>query len=206
MSKNNIWVAAADNEVQIVKDLIESGKFTPNSKDDNGYTPIHAAVSYGHLELIEFLLKTGDVNIKDSEGDTPLHHVESVQVAKLLIDNYKADYKIKNNDGLTAGEYIAEEGDFEDVAQYLQSLIHDGPTVTETETNIPEINGHQIKYTLQDETPLDEEAQARKDKIEAILNSENPEEEMRKLVEQAVTDGWNEYNDSGHEVKKSRND
>ena len=93
---SNIWIAAADNQRQIVEHYITSGEFTPNSKDPNGYTPIHAAASYGHINLLQYLIDNGgDINIQDNEGDTPLHHVEDVKSAKYLIENLHADYKVK---------------------------------------------------------------------------------------------------------------
>jgi hypothetical protein len=48
----------------------------------------HAAASYGHLPILTYLIsKGGNVNITDSDGDTPLYSVESPEVAQFLIDN-----------------------------------------------------------------------------------------------------------------------
>lgn len=204
----NIWVAAADNEIDVVKQHISLGKFGANSKDANGYTPIHAAVSYGHIELIRYLLDNGgDVNIQDNEGDTPLHHVEDLAIAKLLIDEFKADYKIKNSDNLTPGEYREQEDEYPDIAQYLISLSHDRPV--ETSLPVGEFNGHEIRYTLQEDEPeLDPEVlEQRRLKLESILNSDNPEEGLRKLVEDAVHEGLKEYNQEHQEpsTKKTKN-
>ncbi|KAI5952365.1 hypothetical protein KGF54_003231 [Candida jiufengensis] len=202
----NIWIAASDNKIDQVKQLIESGQFTSNSKDPNGYTPIHAAASYGNIDLLKYLItKEGDINIQDNEGDTPLHHVEDLTTAKYLVEEIKADYKIKNNDGLTAMEYIEEEDEFPEVANYLKSLIHDKPTNKEIEKandflqSLPEpgnVNGHEIKYSLQtdtDEAISEEELQRRREKIEKILASENPEEGLRELVTNAVHEGLLSY-------------
>lgn len=99
----NIWVAASDNEIDVVKSYITSGKHTANDKDANGYTPVHAAASYGHLELLTYLVKEagGDINIVDEEGDTPLHSVEDLATAKYIVEELKGDYKIKNKEGQT---------------------------------------------------------------------------------------------------------
>jgi hypothetical protein len=40
----------------------------------------------------------------DEEGDTPLHSVEDVLSAKYIVEELKADYKIKNRDGQTVSE------------------------------------------------------------------------------------------------------
>ncbi|CAK9439569.1 uncharacterized protein LODBEIA_P36690 [Lodderomyces beijingensis] len=221
---SNIWIAAANDEKDAVAKLVEVEGLSPNAKDPNGYTPMHAAASYGHLDLLKYLLsKGGDINIQDAEGDTPLHHVEDLSVAKALIEQFDADYKIKNSDGLTAAEYIEEEDEFPDVAKYLRGLAHGKPADAgengggdedaEKEAkeanafleSLPEprnVDGHEIKYTLETEQQQDgdeqlspEELEERRKKIEAVLNSENPEEELRKLIQNAVHEGLKQDND-----------
>ncbi|PVU91649.1 hypothetical protein BB561_004284 [Smittium simulii] len=67
MSKN-IWVAIADEEFDVVKQLINSNEFTANSQDDNGYSPMHAAASYKNIEILQYLLDNkGDPNILDKD-------------------------------------------------------------------------------------------------------------------------------------------
>jgi hypothetical protein len=190
----NIWVAAADNEIEAVTRHLDSG-VSANVKDPNGYTPIHAAASYGHLDLLRLLIsRGGDINIQDNEGDTPLHHAEDVAVAKALIDELHADYSVTNNDGQTPAQYIAAEDEFPELAIYLQSLTHGGNTFIASLPSPGEVEGHQIRYTMQSEpeTPIgvnlmgDED---RRRRMEEVLNSENPEEGLRELVQNAVAEG-----------------
>lgn len=48
----------------------------------------HAAVSYGHADLIEFLLSSGaDLNLRDIDGDTPLLVCEEPEIFELLIQH-----------------------------------------------------------------------------------------------------------------------
>ncbi|KGR21042.1 hypothetical protein I503_02138 [Candida albicans SC5314] len=213
---SNIWIAAADNQRQIVEQYINSNEYTPNSKDPNGYTAIHAAASYGHLNLLQYLIeKGGDINIQDNEGDTPLHHVEDLKTAKYMVEKLGASYKIKNNDGLTAQQYIEEEDEFPEVAQYLKTLAHDKPTTSEEEIKANEfieslpapgnIDGHQIRYSLENEAAQDgeeqlspEELEERRKKIQAILESDNPEEALRDLVKNAVHEGMSQYKQEQH--------
>lgn len=216
----NIWVAAADNQIEIVKSYIESGNFAADCKDPNGYTPIHAAASYGHTDLLKYLVnsKGGDVNVQDNEGDTPLHHVEDVKTAKYLVEELKADHKIRNGDGLTPGQYIEEDDEFPDVVAYLQSLAHDSAT-DESETNefinsLPApgtIDGHEIRYTMEngeeEETLSPEELQKRREKIQAILDGDNPEEALRELVRNAVQEGMSQFTQQQSEpTNKKRKD
>lgn len=97
----NIWIAASDGDIRRVRQLLAEGKVTPNSADNNGYTPMHAAASYGHVELLNYLIEQkGDVNIRDSDGDTPLHVCETVEVARVLLE-HNADLFARNDEGHT---------------------------------------------------------------------------------------------------------
>lgn len=205
----NIWVAAADNKQDVVLAHLDSGNFTPNSKDPNGYTPIHAAASYGYIDLLKLLIERGgDINIQDNEGDTPLHHVEDLAIAKFIVEELKGDFKIKNEEGQTAAQYIEEEDEYPEIAQFLRSLLHDSSDQATTVTELPEageVDGHNIRYTMEEEqTPMDDE---RRKQLEAIVNSENPEEALRELVTSAVRDGLAQYNDpTERDAKRSRDD
>lgn len=78
---------------------------------------------------------TIDVNARDGDGDTPLHHCDDVNSAKLLIEG-GADFRVKNVEGLTALDVKEEElkeGDDDDdddedreklneLVEYLKSI------------------------------------------------------------------------------------
>lgn len=205
---SNIWVAAADNNKDVVLCHLDSGNFNPNSKDPNGYTPIHAAASYGHIDLLKLLIERGgDINIQDREGDTALHHIEDLAVAKLMVEQLNADFKIRNHEGQTAAQYFEEEDEYPEIAQYLRSLLHDRPeqTVCDSLPHAREMNGHNIHFTMEEElAPIDDE---RRKQLEAIVSSENPEEALREFVTSAVRDGLANYNEQDErEVKRSRED
>lgn len=107
----NIWIAASDNDIEYVKNAIGSGTNSANDKDANGYTPVHAAASYGHLELLRYLItQGGNVDIADSDGDTPLHSVEDVTTAKVLIEEFSADWRLKNSEGQTVRKLAGKSG------------------------------------------------------------------------------------------------
>ncbi|KAG7192785.1 uncharacterized protein KQ657_001568 [Scheffersomyces spartinae] len=196
----NLWVAAADNNIDVVKEHLDSGSYNANSKDPNGYTALHAAASYGHKDLLKLLVERGgDINIQDGEGDTPLHHTEDVETAKFLVEELKADTTITNNDGLTAAAYIEEEDEFPELAVYLKLLIHgllgeEKSTAVEESSSIPTFEGNEIKFAVETEEDADaqlspEELEERRKKLEGILNGENPEEALRELIQLAVHEG-----------------
>ncbi|KIY64553.1 ankyrin [Cylindrobasidium torrendii FP15055 ss-10] len=116
----NIWIASSDGDLARVSELIESG-ISPNAYDDNTYTPMHAAASYNHIDLLEFLvLHGGDVNIADEDGDTPLYVVESIETARWLVE-HGAIIERTNNEGLSPAEALLE--DYPDVAVFLGATI-----------------------------------------------------------------------------------
>ena len=61
--------------VDRVRFLLESGAHKTMDKDDLGYTCLHAAASYGHMALLDFLLARDDCDLtaRDDDGDSPLH-------------------------------------------------------------------------------------------------------------------------------------
>ena len=88
----------------------------------------HAAVSYGHKELIQFLISSGaNPNLRDFDGDTPLHVCEEPEVADLLL-SHGADPAAVNNEGDTLFDK-AEEDDNGAMVEYWTSkgLTNRGP-------------------------------------------------------------------------------
>ena len=175
-----------------MQEFLDSG-LTPESADRAGYTAIHAAASYGHLALLRFLIKdhNGDINIKDTEGDTPLHMCELVDVAREMIQELGADVSIKNKEGMTAAEAIREEGDFDDLADYLESVT---PGITPAN-----IDTSALEYTeFREDEDRDEEEEevaiippAAATRINEIMRLEeadgvNRDDELRSIVTDAI--------------------
>lgn len=59
----NLWVAAADGEVETVRAHLDAG-VSADAPDENGYTACHAAASYGHVPVLELLLARGGVCLR----------------------------------------------------------------------------------------------------------------------------------------------
>jgi len=81
--------------------LIETQNLSPNIADPNSYTPMHAAASYAHTDILEYLISVGgDINLRDDDGDTPLYVVESLEMAMWMIER-GAEWGVVNEEGLS---------------------------------------------------------------------------------------------------------
>lgn len=72
-----------------------------HAADTNGYSLLHAASSYSHLEVLRALIRAPfevDVDLRDTEGETPLFYAETEETARCLVEELGADWKTKNND------------------------------------------------------------------------------------------------------------
>ena len=68
----SIYDATEDGNIEVVKQHLAAGTDV-NSKDKDGWTPLHEAASEGHKPIVELLITKGaDVNAKDDDGETPL--------------------------------------------------------------------------------------------------------------------------------------
>lgn len=117
----NPFLLAADNPAQLLT-LLQSNPALASSQDEHGYSLLHAAASYNHLDLLKALVKDFHVNVdlKDEDGETALFVAESVDCAKLLVEELHASITIRGEEGQTAREKIVEENDFPQVAVYLR--------------------------------------------------------------------------------------
>jgi ankyrin repeat protein len=76
--------------VRIAEKLLAFG-VDVNAQNDNGTTPLHLAVRYNELGLVNWLLGNGaDVNLRDYDRCTPLHMATSTAIVDLLL-HYNAD-------------------------------------------------------------------------------------------------------------------
>ncbi|VEU24296.1 DEKNAAC105606 [Brettanomyces naardenensis] len=218
MSTTNIWIATAENREDAVKALIASHEYTPNSRDQNGYTPMHAAASYGYVDLLRYLVSQGgNVNVQDNDGDTPLHHTESFDAAYFLVNDQKADYSIRNNDGQTALEVLQEDNEFPELIKYLQNLqesdsSHNSEGLqTEEQLKLP--NGEEVKVYLsklsEDDSPeLAQRRQALQKIMTEDISEEEKEAKLRSYVLDVLSHNMNSIRgeEEDHDPKRRRED
>ena len=121
MANTNPLTLAADNNPKLLP-LLRSNPPLALVQDDHGYSVMHAAASYNHMDLLRTLVREFhvDVNIRDEDEETPLFVVETVEAAQVLVEELGADIKATNGDGQTAEEKILTEGDHPTIAAYLK--------------------------------------------------------------------------------------
>ncbi|MCJ1479466.1 hypothetical protein MMC13_008152 [Lambiella insularis] len=120
MAQNNVFLLAAENSPKLLP-LLRTQPELASSQDEHGYSLMHAAASYNHLDLLRTLANElhVDVNVADEDGETSLFVVETVDAAQVLLEELKVDASITNADGTTAEEKIRTEGDYPTIADYL---------------------------------------------------------------------------------------
>ncbi|KAL8736185.1 MAG: hypothetical protein Q9166_000340 [cf. Caloplaca sp. 2 TL-2023] len=118
----NIWLLASDNRPELL-DWLRSHPSDASLQDEFGYSLLHAAASWTHPDLIRTLFHEFrlDPNVRDRDEETPLFVAETVETAKILVEELHCDTLCKNNEGLTAEEKIRSEGEFVAVADYLKA-------------------------------------------------------------------------------------
>ncbi|KAJ1034147.1 hypothetical protein NDA18_001014 [Ustilago nuda] len=203
----NIWTAAGEGDLERVKECVDREGVSPTAADEFTYTPLHAAASYGHLNILRYLLShssapSNAVNTTDSDLDTPLFVCETVETACCLIEEFKADVKHKNSEGLTAAQQ-ALENEHEDLARYIASVTGESLDQQDEENNDEEVdedeNGVQrsqsTELTAEEQVAEDERLDAQTDQLmarvgEIMTRAEregfDPEDELRTLVSESV--------------------
>ncbi|KAI0064784.1 hypothetical protein BV25DRAFT_1777501, partial [Artomyces pyxidatus] len=178
----NIWVAAGDGD--LARTTTDADRppeaLSPNAPDPFTYTPMHAAASYGQLEVLDYLIsKGGDVDVPDGDGDTPLYTVENTDTARYLVE-HGATVARRNREGVSPAEHLAE--DFPEVARYLESLGGAAPAAplqpSQYEQNAA---SEQLTAALMANV---QEIMAR-----AEAEGRDPEEELRQAVGRTVVEG-----------------
>lgn len=176
-----------------------------SASDAHGYSLVHAAASYHQLDVLRELVRkyNVDVNKLDEDGESALFAAEHADVARCLVEELGADFALRNAEGKTAQDKIAEEeGEAHQVYQYLRSLHtggHEQPVsagVAETagvHPPPPLPNGVQINLgTMAEDAAGDAPDPEIRRRIEELASredfqTEDVQRQLRELVSDVVT-------------------
>lgn len=138
----NPFILAADNPTALLSLLHETPSIAPQ-QDDHGYSLLHAAASYNHLDLLRALVNEFKVpvDLRDEDSETALFVVETVEAAQILVEELGLDINITSDEGQTARQKIEQEGDFPAVSEYLASKENTPGAVNGTDEPQGETNG-----------------------------------------------------------------
>lgn len=107
------------------RELITRDPSSVNRYDDEGFTPLLAAASKGHVNVIKILISAGaDVNLADNEfGWTPLREATAKGHTKAMevLLRAKADPNLAESDGFTPLHVAASRGDSDAVSLLLKA-------------------------------------------------------------------------------------
>ncbi|KAL2143783.1 hypothetical protein VTI28DRAFT_9998 [Corynascus sepedonium] len=201
----NPYLLAADNPDALLS-LLRENPTLASGQDEHGYSLVHAAASYNHLNLLRTLVREHKVpvDIKDEDGETALFVVETVEAARVLVEELELDAKIQNDEGQTAAEKIEAEGDWPAVAEYLRgpegnvSAANGTPNGSASGgTGLPPVpEGLKVTMGTMDEAEAngqqpDPEFRRRIEELAAREDFQTPEgqAELRRLVEEAIGGG-----------------
>ncbi|KAK3306841.1 uncharacterized protein B0T15DRAFT_393021 [Chaetomium strumarium] len=196
----NPYLLAADNPTALISLLRENPSLAP-CQDEHGYSLLHAAASYNHLDLLRSLIREFKVpvDIKDEDGETALFVVETVDAARILVEELGLDAKLQNSEGQTAREKIEGEAEWPAVAEYLQSLETGSSSANAarngSDIGLPPVpEGLEVRMGTMDaeeaeEQQPDPEFRRRIEELAAREDFQTPEgqAELRRLVEEAIS-------------------
>ncbi|KAH6609854.1 ankyrin repeat-containing [Trichoderma cornu-damae] len=199
MASSNPFLLAADNSPALLP-LLREQPALASAQDEHGYSLVHAAASYNHIDLLRALVEElkVDVNLRDEDDETALFVVETPDAAKVLVE-LGVDVLHRGLDGLTAREKIEGEAEFPDVAAYLATVESEKAgeeleaTAAEMVNNAPE--GIKVTVGTMDEmqdipTEVDPEFRRRIEELarREDFNTAQGQADLRKLVEEALLD------------------
>ena len=198
----NTFALAADNSPQLLP-ILRSNPSLASAQDEHGYSLVHAAASYDHLDLLRTLVHEFhvDSNIRDEDGETPLFVVESVEATRCLLEELGADPTVKNDEGMTAEEKIRAEGDYPTIADFLKDFrargdpIIGGSQNSETRTRLPPLPpnvllsfGTMVDPQALEGTEADPEFRGRIEELAARddFRGEEGQKQLRDLITDAI--------------------
>ncbi|KAK7903439.1 hypothetical protein LTR67_001459 [Exophiala xenobiotica] len=155
-----------------------------SAQDAHGYSLLHAASSYNHVDLLRSLVHefNVDVNLKDEDGETCLFVAETVEVAKCLVEELHVDLGVRNEEGMTAAEKFESEQEYPEIAEYLQPHAAQNTTADAAPTQ-----AGLVSNGIQHPPPLPPNVTINIDTASSAADSsmeEEPDPEFRRRIEE----------------------
>jgi ankyrin repeat protein len=117
-----LGAASSDGHLEIVQWLLSRGANSTVRHKCYGWTALHGAAYYEHVEISRLLLQhKADIHAHDNDGRTPLHEAargNRVNAARLLLE-HGADVDARDNRRNTPLHLASEDYDSLDVARQL---------------------------------------------------------------------------------------
>jgi len=115
---NNLHIEKIKDKWFTILDLLIKTGADVNLRDEDGRTPLFAAISSRQVDIIKYIIKSGaSINHKDKEKNTALHHLlklwhfkeeTGVEIAKLLLES-GIKRNIKDKEGNTPEDIINKQ-------------------------------------------------------------------------------------------------
>ncbi|KAL8377086.1 hypothetical protein RB595_007972 [Gaeumannomyces hyphopodioides] len=117
----NPYLLAADNSPALLP-LLRENPALASQQDEHGYSLVHAAASYNHLDLLRALVRelAVPVDLRDEDGETALFVVKTIAAARVLVEELGLDPALKGGDGLTARQKLEADDEFPHIVEYLK--------------------------------------------------------------------------------------
>ncbi|KAL4905908.1 hypothetical protein BDW74DRAFT_14289 [Aspergillus multicolor] len=127
-SKFPLHEAARDGQLSVVESLFNANPKLATTKDDDERLPIHWAVAYNHLPVVELLVATKnfDPDVEDGSCWTPLMIASSLKNAEgdPIIDlllRKGADVNVKSTTGQNALHFATSKANISTVRKLLEN-------------------------------------------------------------------------------------
>ncbi|KAK3270123.1 hypothetical protein CYMTET_21463 [Cymbomonas tetramitiformis] len=122
--KAPIFEAAERGDLQALIECLKEDASSRDSRNRDGWTPLHQAAYSGQQKIVSALIKAGaKINDKDNDGDTPLHYASAQNQSDCITVLAKsgADMEARDKDGESPMD-VAANGK---VKQLLKKLLEE---------------------------------------------------------------------------------
>ncbi|THY06126.1 hypothetical protein D6D03_02557 [Aureobasidium pullulans] len=139
--------ATYHNNQPVIELLLQRGAIADMSKAGTGV--LHLAVSFDNIDFARKLLIAGaDVNVVENvRSKPPLMRVESLAMARMLCEEFKADLKINDARGMNALFHLQADPFDNMITAIFEYLVKQGADVTATIPNGMNILDHAVQQS-----------------------------------------------------------